>query len=164
VETISPRPFRGDDPEFQKRQWFYQRCGWILLLLLLAAAATGFLGPGLYSSRGRSGDGFAMKYDRVLRCQTPGSFAVDLAAAFPDEIIEVQLTEAYLDKIAVENVVPEPEQSGISSGFIYWKFERARQVGAERLYFDIRPRRPGVVNATISVQGRPLTFRQLILP
>jgi len=56
-----------EDMRFQRRYWLFERIGWTVLLLIMAAAAAGTFAGGPLSAAAGTGDGFDATYERFAR-------------------------------------------------------------------------------------------------
>jgi hypothetical protein len=98
------------DDDFQRRSWAVQRIGWAFMVLVIVAALAGLLGPGPLFERELEGStGLRIRYDRFVRYEAPASVHLELTASAEGEA-HFWLEGAWLERVHVENVNPEPER------------------------------------------------------
>lgn len=56
-----------EDMRFQRRYWLFERIGWAILALVVAAATAGIFAGGPLSAAAGTGDGFDATYERFAR-------------------------------------------------------------------------------------------------
>lgn len=56
-----------EDMRFQRRYWLFERIGWTVLALIIAAAAAGTFAGGPLSAAAGTGEGFDAAYERFAR-------------------------------------------------------------------------------------------------
>ncbi len=104
-----------EDMRFQRRYWLFERIGWGILILIMAAAAAGTFAGGPLSAAARTGDGFDAAYERFARRGVDTSLTVNLAGG---RTLWVQGMNGF-DVLAVE---PRPatvrsERDGLAYDF-----------------------------------------------
>jgi hypothetical protein len=106
------------DLDFQRKDWTFERIGWIAMLLFVIAAALGVFGRGpLSKARASAPDGsMSVEYSRFERHGAPSHFTVTLRpAAAMDSTVSLWVSDAYLDGVWLERIVPQPVKE-ISQG------------------------------------------------
>jgi len=140
-----------EDMVFQRREWMIQRVGWVVILLLLIAGLFGALGGNGWLSHGEAKAGsLALEYERFTRQRRPTSLQVRVdPASARDGRVPIWLDQAFLDRIDVERVEPEPVET---------------RAGADRVVYQLAlvdPQRPAQV--TIAYQPADLGVTQIRL-
>jgi hypothetical protein len=97
------------DVHHERSEWFFQRVGWGLMLLLTSAALLGFLGAGPFSNvqAGKVGDDLYVEYERFVRHEAPFSVHCYCDAKGSDEF-NLSLGRAFLSRTEVKEVQPSP--------------------------------------------------------
>jgi hypothetical protein len=154
-----------------RREWRFERVGWAALALILVAGSLGVFGGGVVAAAsGRSTDGVAMlQYDRIIRRDAPSTLEVrlsevPLAATVGDSVVVVSLTEDYFAATDVQRVMPEPMLVRASSGRVEYHLLRLDPSRPMVVRFSVRANAMGTYRAVVGVDGRVLSFRQLVLP
>jgi hypothetical protein len=155
------------DLEFQARSWRVQRAAWVVMALVLLGAVLGALGGGpLSRTTARSEDGsLVVEYERVIRQQAPAELKLGLKAG-SDGLARVMLPRAYLEKVRVESIVPEPESSKAGPEGCTFAF-RCGGDAEVIIRFDtegLGPAAADVVLGRQGVAGQTARVRQFILP
>jgi hypothetical protein len=150
-----------------RREWRFERLGWAVLALILVAGAAGVLGDGVVAAASaRSTDGTAvLRYDRIIRRDAPTELELRLTAApGADSLVVVSLAEDYLAAVNVERVVPEPAMVRASSGRVDHHLLRLDRSRPMVVRVSVRANTVGAHHSVLGVDGRVLSFRQLVLP
>jgi hypothetical protein len=152
-------------PSFQRREYLFERTGWVLMGLILIAAAVGLFGKGWLSEAVLSQDTFRMEYDRFLHAGDITSLRLEIPAERQEEgIIAVAFPNHYLHKFRIERIVPEPESSAHGDQTVFW-FTVTRTGQPVTLLFRLEPQEMGRLNGTIYVNGaNGHDFHQFIYP
>ena len=100
------------DLDFQRRQWMIQRVGWVTMGLVMIAGLIGLMGTGPLSktSTGDPDDGLQINFQRFDRRHAPSEMRIDIAGdAIYEGEAQVWIDRRFLDRIELEQVIPEPE-------------------------------------------------------
>jgi hypothetical protein len=100
-----------EDLIFQRRQWTVQRGGWIVMLLIGAAALAGLLGRGPLSSTTRTDPTGALtiRYNRFEHNSAATELHVQVTPAkAKDGKVRVWIDSDYLSEIRVTSMSPPP--------------------------------------------------------
>ena len=150
-----------------RREWRFERAGWAALAIVLVAGLAGVFGDGAFAAASsRSADDVAvLRYERIIRQDAPTELELHLAAAsVSDSVVVVSLTEGYLAAMDVERVVPQPTVVRASSGRVDFHLLQPDPSRSVRVRFSIRATTMGIHRAAMAVDGRTLSFWQLVLP
>lgn len=146
-----------EDMRFQRRYWLFERIGWTILLLIMAAAAAGTFAGGPLSAAGSAGDGFDATYERFGRRGVDTSLSVNLASS---RTLWVQGMDGF-DVLAVE---PRPatvrsERDGLAYDF-------TPGAGAVVATFRLKPRAWGLQRVGIAAtpDARPVPLDIFVYP
>lgn len=115
----------GEDLDFQRRWWRFERGVWIFFGLVLVADLSGLLGRGpLSKAQGETGDGsLRVKYERVERENTSSIVTIlPGAAAVRNGKVQVFVSNVALQQLGAQRVIPQPEISAIGSGGVTYTF------------------------------------------
>jgi hypothetical protein len=156
-----------ESPQHQKHQrheWWFERVGWVLMLLVIVAALLGFIGPGPLTSREvAGGEGSpTIEYYVVEHYGAPGRFVVR-APPGRRETLQLTVSRSFCDRATAESIVPPPASVAADDDDVTYTFALA---GAEpTIVFRYKYDEFGVFDHQIAVDGgRPVAFRQYVLP
>jgi hypothetical protein len=156
----------GQDLAFQQREWKVQRAAWVVALLILVAGFAGLLGGGPLSQTEASSGPLALEYDRFARQRSPAALTirVDPGVAVDGEI-PIWLDRAFLEKVDVEHIMPEPTTMEVGSDRVIYRFAVETPEQPAEITFAIQPHEPGVARGWLGlVDGADIAFDQVIYP
>jgi len=147
--------------EHHVRAWRVKHVCWIVMLLLVAAALCGFLGPGPFSKTTVRGAGMEAEYERIARYHAPAYLRLKVPGGQED--LELSLPTVFLKEIELEHIKPEPKEMRLSGEKQTWIF--ARGEAASELMINYRPQESGNMRFRLEVKDAgALEIQQLILP
>lgn len=106
-----------EDPEFQQKEYFFQRIGVTLLFVFVLAALLGFTGMGGPVGRGEAGDRggpLHVEYERFVRRGGLSTLKLHLRSAPGD--VRFWVAAPYFERIRIESVAPAPELVSVETG------------------------------------------------
>jgi protein-L-isoaspartate(D-aspartate) O-methyltransferase len=147
----------------QRLGWVFERTGWVLMALIVAAAVAGVFGGGSMSYVEVTVGEVAARYPRFARADAPLDLVVEWTPQARDATIWV--SRAYLEQFAVEEVRPPPSGTTLSSERIYYTFRTERAGDRIRVVFRLRPDHGGRLGGSLGLDAEPtIELRQLIFP
>lgn len=154
------------DLDFQRREWVVQRVAWAVVAALLIAGVVGLFGAGPLSHAVASSGPLTLEYDRLLRRRAPSQYELavspDIATAGE---VALWLDAALLEKIDIDQIVPEPTEAATGSDRIVYRFAVADPEQTAQITFHLEPSEPGAVRGRIGlIDGQELTIDQFIYP
>jgi hypothetical protein len=154
------------DLAFERREWAVQRLGWVIVLLMLVAGLAGLLGPGALSRVETSAGPLTIAYERFVRKRAPTELHVTLGpGAAANGVAAIWFDQAYLSKIAIEHVVPEPLETEAAADGLIFRFSLANPEHASEIVFDVEPAEPGASRGRVGlVDGSDVVVDQFIYP
>ena len=147
-----------DEIELHKKGWVAQRIGWVLLALILIAASLGFFGNGLVSKRYLSDEIASVSYERFGRFETPIEMKVN---ANIKNKLELKIPQAYLRKMELDKIVPQPEEQRIENDNMIFSFA-ANDLAQVTVYF--LPQATGTISTSVDINGRTFNISHFIYP
>ena len=99
-----------EDLQFQRKEWFYQRFGVALLLVLVIAAAigvTGMGGPMSHAEAGEREGPLFVEYERFVRRGAKARMQLHFRSD-PPGFIQFWVSAPYLEDVIVDSVAPVP--------------------------------------------------------
>jgi hypothetical protein len=152
-----------EDLGFLQSEWRWQRVGWIVMALILAAALAGAFGRGPISKTRAGNRELAVAYERIIRHGDSEQIEF-VAGAASDTVVELAILRRYLAKFEVQAISPEPESQRDAGDFIIYEFV-ARPADSLVIKLDLHPTGYGVARAMVQATGRSaVRFSQFILP
>jgi|SRR3954453_13246189 hypothetical protein len=134
----------GEDLEFQRKWWAFEKVVWSLFGVILALTLLGLFGRGwLAKTQKQSSDGnLILKFDRIQRTGTPS----DVTAIFgPDAIhdghIRLYLSESVINRLGAQRISPQPQTSTLGNGGITYMFPASGSPAS--VVISVQPSGPG---------------------
>jgi len=160
VETRYGRLQIEEDMGFQRRSWQAERLGWLILVLIVLASILGLIDKGPLSKirRGDAGT-LELEYERFIHRDTPVQLHVRLPIAGP---FSVQLPFAYVEKVEISRIVPEPQEVASHGGVVTYSF--AGGSGMADVLFHMTVRKAGSVKGYVQSGRHRVDFRQFVYP
>jgi hypothetical protein len=154
------------DLTHQRREWRTERVGWIVLLLVLAAALLGLLGRGPMSNAAAGSDLAQMQYQRFARHGAATELEFLLApSAVHEGQLQLQLDRDYVAGVRTQDVEPEPQTVAVAAGHLTYTFVVESAERPLHVIFRIEPLRMGMLPLAVAVAGQEqLAARQWIYP
>ena len=158
----------GEDVPFQYREWTFERVGWVVMAVLAVAAVLGLFGTGPLSTAmaGGAGDALRVEYERFDRLASPTTLRVQVGAGAADQgQVRVWIDQAYLDRVQIERIEPEPAETEAGPGRTVYTFAVEDPERPIAVTFHLTHQSIGRPNARIGlVDGPTLRFNQLVYP
>jgi len=142
---------------FQKREWRAFRLFWVLMGLVVTAAALGLFGSGLLSDKTYTANGSRIDYNRFMRVAKNTEILIHVNQASRNA--SVSINNDYLRKVRIEQVVPEPTSVVIKDNKLVYTFSSVQN---GFITFYLSPQKMGAHQLQISVNGTQASFDQYI--
>lgn len=156
----------GEDLDFQRKWWRFEKIVWGFFALVLIADLTGLLGRGpLANAERRASDGtLDVKYERVERANTSSILTIlPQASAVHDGKLQIFVSDSLLKQLGTQRVIPEPEVSAVGGGGVTYTFAASAQPMTVQL--ELKPSFIGSHLFTVAVPGgRPVQAKAFVLP
>lgn len=166
--TTRARDFDIEQDEgFERRSHTLQRAGWIVMTLIVAAAAAGLLGSGPLARATAAVPGaFTVEYERFARYQSSQTLQIHLAPAVTSRReARVWLSRVFLDSAKIESVLPTPLRVEGGADRLYYVFQMAKPADPLSVSLILQAEQIGFVDARVGVDdGREVAFRQFVYP
>lgn len=140
----------GEDLEFQRRWWRFERVVWTIFIIVLALDLAGILGRGpLAKAHDQTADGaMRMTYERYARFQTPAIINLHLGPrAVRNGTVQLWVSQSMLSKLGNQRVIPQPATSTLAQDGILYTWTSENQ--PDDVDFSIEPPSPGAQRFTI---------------
>lgn len=154
----------GQDLNWQRRSWFVNRVGWIVIFLFLVVAAMGVFGGDGPFREAHAGEQGSLEYDRFTRLGSPTELNVRPTAASLDQgKVVVGISSDYLADFNVDTITPDPDSVRTQAGEVIYTFLAGQPIG--QIAFSLEPRESGIQKAAVRVgTTEPVEFTQVVYP
>jgi hypothetical protein len=156
----------NEDLSFLRKEWRFQRTGWLLMLLFVLIGISGALGRGPLS-KASDGDSasFAVFYERIIRHGADTQIDIVAGRALHADTLRVYITAGFMEAFEIRNIIPEPVSSGIRGPYVYYDFLRDSRAQFSGITFHMTPERYWGRRARVFTSGAaPLHVHQFTLP
>jgi hypothetical protein len=148
-----------DEIALHEKGWIVQRVGWVILILLLVAAALGVFGDGVLSNRQESAGNVSISYQGFGRFESQTEIKINAESVQHGMILRVP--QNYLRVMEIEKVVPEPTSQKIQDDHVVLTLD-AQQLAEVTVY--LKPKTTGNVSASIHVNEARFNISHFIYP
>ena len=148
----------GEDLEFQRRWWKFERGLWRFFFLLIVADVLGLFGRGWLADAKQTDAGHTvtLNYERVERASTPSILTFHFTpAAVAGGSIKLYVSEAVIQGLGAQRISPQPESSVLGNGGITYTFPTTAAPATAEI--QLQPSFPGVHHFRVAVVGNPNT-------
>ncbi|MEW6443740.1 MAG: hypothetical protein AB1640_22590 [bacterium] len=167
VETVRVLQVH-QDLVHQRREWIFERIGWLLMGLLILGGLAGLSGPGplSHATTGDPGSSVWAEYNRFERKQAPAILKVHVATGVASgDTVRLWIDRKFIEKIEIRHMDPEPR--AVLAGTDRMTFViGVTDAGSETLVTcHFEPNEHGPLPARLGLEGaRELRFSQFIYP
>lgn len=144
----------GEDLEFQRKWWRFERIIWTLFLVILICDLLGVFGRGWLSKARRSTPDHVLmlNYERIERASTPSIMTLHFApAAVRDGHIQVFVSEEIIRRLGAQRISPQPQISELTNGGITYTFPATSAPATVEI--SLQPSFPGTHHIRVQVPG-----------
>jgi hypothetical protein len=156
------------DDSFQNSEWRIQRVGWAAWIAIGIAALAGLLGTGpLSHADSSSSDGtLRVHYDRFLHYHKPTLLEVMInSRAEGDQPLRLKVSQAFLDRVQILRIEPEPRQQSLSAGGVVYAFAKEGAPEFNKVLFHFEFERFGKSRGSVElIGGGSASFQQFVYP
>jgi hypothetical protein len=156
------------DLAYQQREWTFERCGWVLMALVLCAALAGLLGRGplSHTSRAAEDGSLRIEFHRFLHLHDPTELVIRAPRGSQGKShLRLWIDQPYLDAIEIHRVSPEPERVELAAGGQVFLFAMDDAAAPATVVLYVEPAAIGTLRGRLGLQGlQPLTLEQFAFP
>ena len=156
----------GENLEFQRKWWRFERIVWSIFLLILVCDLLGLFGRGLLSKAKRvSADGsLTLDYERMERADTPSIMTLHFANdAIHDGRVQVFVSRGVIGPLGAQRISPQPLVSAIGKGGITYTFAATQGPGVVQI--ALKPSFPGPHTFSMRMAGgEPIEGSVFVFP
>lgn len=146
----------GENLEFQRRWWQFERIVWVMFLLILIADVLGAFGRGwLAKAKRATPDGaMTLDYERIARASTPSVMTLKFGkSAIHDGRIQVYVSDSVVKPLGAQRISPQPSVSTIGDGGTTYTFPATQAPAVVQIALE--PSFPGDHQFEVKVAGEP---------
>lgn len=156
----------GEDIEFQRKWWRFEKVAWSILLLIVIVDLLGGFGRGwLSKARAATPDhALTLDYERIARASTPSimTFRFGDTAIRRGRII-LYVSDSVFKPLGAQRVAPQPALSSIGEGGITYVFPASQSPASAQI--QLEPSFPGLHKFRVQVEGStPVDGTVLVMP
>lgn len=156
VPKVSNEIAVGEDLEFQRKWWRFEKIVWPILLAIVVIDLLGGFGRGWLARARRStpDQALTLDYERIVRASTPSimTFQFGDAAIHGGRVI-LFISDSIVKPLGAQRVAPQPALSSVGNGGITYVFPASR--GPAMVQIQLEPSFPGAHKFRVEVQGSP---------
>jgi hypothetical protein len=157
-----------EDLPFQQAEWRIERIGWVVMALVILAGLLGLLGSGPLSSAqaGGSDAGIEVQYDRFMRVEAARQLEIRLLPGSPaGGEARVMLDGDYVQRLHIERIQPEPNDTEVRSGGITYTFRVGDLNEPGVVVLSVKPMQMGLLRGRIGLDQRePVSLSHVVYP
>jgi hypothetical protein len=170
VEDSVPKVGReiavGEDMEFQRRWWRFERIVWPILLLIVVIDLLGGFGRGWLANARRTtpDQALTLNYERIERASTPSIMTLKFGpSAIHDGKINVFVSDSIVKPLGAQRIAPQPAASRIGNDGITYTFPVTELPASAQIALE--PSFPGLHKFTMQVEGStPIDATVFVVP
>jgi hypothetical protein len=149
---------------FQRREWLWQRIGWVAMALVIIAGALGLFGDGPLARRELSNAALRVEYDALLHRDAQTTWVMTPLTPPRDGRFRLTLDANWARHFRIDDIEPRPRSTELSGG--RWAYEfRAQDGRATPILFHVEPRSPGRFRGSVQLDGAPpIALTQFVYP
>lgn len=155
----------GEDLDFQRRWWRFERVVWAFFLVVIVCDLVGLFGHGpLAEATASTPDkSLSVDYERVARANTPSMITLHFGyGAIRDGQVSILMSDSIFKDLGAQRIVPQPAATTIGEEGVTYSFP-ATSPAAVRIHLQpALPARP-LIRFQLPDQP-PVEARVLVLP
>ncbi len=144
----------GEDLEFQRKWWRFEKSVWIcfLIIVLLDLAGAFGRGPLAHHSMATADGAMKLNYERIERFSTPSIMTIHFGkAAERNGKIQLWVSDSVIKELGNQRVVPQPLVSVTGDDGVLYTFPTTDH--PDSVEFQLQPAHPGVQHLELRIPG-----------
>ncbi|MBW4037294.1 MAG: hypothetical protein HIU91_00205 [Acidobacteria bacterium] len=166
VPKVDEKIAVGENLEFQRKWWRFERVIWSVFLVILVCDVLGLFGRGwLSKAKLVSDDGeLTLNYERMERSDTPSIMTLHFSEqAIHDGRVKIFVGRTILGPLGAQRISPQPVVSAIGEGGITYTFAATEAPAVVQI--ALKPSFPGPHKFTMRMEdGRPVEGSVFVFP
>jgi len=156
----------GEDLDFQRKWWKFEKIVWIIFTLVLVLDLAGVFGRGWLAKQERKAEdgSIDVKYERIERTSTPSIMTINFgSSAIRDGQATLYVSNSLVKELAAQRVVPAPKSTVIGDGGLTYVFPASDAPAS--VEFALEPTGPGLRHFLLRVPGsQPVQADVVVMP
>jgi hypothetical protein len=154
------------DPDFQRREWWAQRVGRVVMAMVVAGGIVGLFGSGpLSRATATDAGGLRVDYGRFERVQAPTTLRIHVhPRAVSAGRAEIWIDRDYLLESQVVGVDPAPAAVAVTADRMVYAFDVPEPTRPAVVVVHLRLQRAGLRTGRVGAATGLVSFRQLVYP
>lgn len=154
------------DLPLQLKIWKFERVGWGVLALIVAAGVVGLFGDGPF---GRVETDFGasqrLKYERFLHNDTQSTMTIPISHGVSARQLWLTLSAPYAAAIHIDEITPEPDRTIVTEFGTRFLFATGKIAGQRVISLTFTPTEAGPLRGSISSSnGRSVAIAHFVYP
>jgi len=166
VAKVNDEVAVGEDLEFQRKWWKFEKAVWIVFALVLILDLAGVFGRGWLAKEERKAqDGsLDVKYERIERTSTPSIMTINFdKSAIRNGQVMLYVSESLVKELAAQRVIPAPSTTIVGDDGLTYVFPASEAPAS--VEFALEPTGPGLRHFLIQVPGsQPVQGAVVVMP
>lgn len=154
VPKVSNEVAVGEDIEFQRKWWRFEKIVWPILLLIVVVDLLGGFGRGWLAKAQRTtpDQALTLDYERIARAGTPSVMTFKFGeAAIRNGRVIVFVSDSVVKPLGAQRIAPQPAMSSIGEGGVTYVFPAGQ--GSASVQVQLEPSFPGLHKFRVQVEG-----------
>jgi hypothetical protein len=150
----------GEDLDFQRRWWRFERIVWSLFLIILICDLLGLFGRGWLANARRAtpDDALTLDYERIERASTPSVMTLTFGSAAiqnpgPNGQIQIFVSDSVVKPLGAQRISPQPSISAVGEDGITYTFAATHAPAVVQIALE--PSFPGLHPFHIQLANEP---------
>lgn len=146
----------GENLDFQRKWWVFERLAWGAFLLLIVCDLLGLFGQGwLAKAKANTPDrALSLDYERIERAGTPSVIALHFGPqAIRNGRVQVYVSDSVVKGLGAQRISPEPAVSSVGAGGISYTFSAT--TSPAQVQIQLQPTNAGRHAFRIETPGEP---------
>lgn len=156
----------GEDIEFQRKWWRFEKIVWPILLLIVVVDLLGGFGRGWLSKghRATPDQALTLDYERIARASTPSIMTLKFGqTAIRNGRIMVYVSDSVVKPLGAQRVAPQPAVSSIGRDGVTYVFPASQSPATAQI--ELQPSFPGLHKFRIQAEGSaPIDGTVFVMP
>ncbi len=152
----------GENLEFQRKWWRFERAVWVVFSLIIVADIVGVFGRGPLAKARQQTSDLTLNYERVERTSTPSIMTFRFApSAIHNGEVQLFVSQSVIKQLGAQRISPQPEHSTLSDGGMTYTFPATSNNALVEI--SLEPALPGVYHFQTGLAGAELLQARVVV-